>query len=328
MFTSAPGRAGLVLVARRVLLADLKPGRYARGSWVTARIWFVERLAEIAHLESLAGTPWATRYARIMGHSVAEGARLGTLPPPTSLVRIGERATLEPDVDLHGWWIDGQELVIDELQIGPDARVGTRTVLMPGASIGAGAELEPGTVISGHVPAGQRWAGSPGRPIGQAGDSLARGGRAGNASAPALEGHVRGWPGSTECRAAACLHSGHPAGRAHLRPATSASRRRPRRSLMLAPLLALSFVFSYAVLIALAVRAISPLVKAGWHRDDGTVGWALWFSESLMNQARGVLFPLYSSLYTRPWLRLAGIQVGKRHRDLDRGRAQPPHPLR
>ena len=81
---------------------------------------------------------------------------------------------------------------------------------------------------------------------------------------------------------------------------------------MLAPLLALSFVLAYAVLIALAVRVVSPLVKAGWHRDDGAVGWALWFSESLMNQARGVLFPLYSSVYTRPWLRLAGIQIGKR----------------
>ena len=81
---------------------------------------------------------------------------------------------------------------------------------------------------------------------------------------------------------------------------------------MIAPLLALSFVVAHALLIALAVRAVSPLVKAGWHRDDGTVGWVLWFSESLMDQARGMLFPLYSSLYTRPWLRLAGIQVGKR----------------
>ena len=53
-------------------------------------------------------------------------------------------------------------------------------------------------------------------------------------------------------------------------------------------------------------------MRPGWHRDDGSVGWALWFSESLMGQARGTLFPLYSSLYTRPWLRLAGIPIGKR----------------
>ena len=311
VFTSAPGRFGIVLAARRVLLADLKPGRYPRGSWVTSRVWFVERLAEIAHLESLAGTPWAARYARIMGHSVGEGARLGTLPPPTSLVRIGERATLEPDVDLHGWWIDGQELVIDELRIGPDARVGTRAVLMPGASIGTGAEVEAGTVISGHVPAGQRWAGSPGRQIGQAGDGwpeadaparpLRRRLKATYAAGLALQGVVpllASVPGILLVAAFAP---------SHVSIASEAA-----TIVMIAPLLALSFVFAYAVLIALAVRIASPLVKAGWHRDDGIVGWVLWFSESLMNQARGVLFPLYSSLYTRPWLRLAGIQIGKR----------------
>jgi len=79
-----------------------------------------------------------------------------------------------------------------------------------------------------------------------------------------------------------------------------------------APLLAVAFTCSYAMLIALTFRAISPLVWPGWHRDDGSVGWALWFGESLMNQARGALFPIYSSLYTRPWLRLAGVPIGKR----------------
>ena len=311
VFTSAPGRVGIVLAARRVLLADLKPGRYARGSWVTSRIWFVERLAEIAQLESLAGTPWATRYARIMGHSVAEGARLGTLPPPTSIVRIGERATLEPDVDLHGWWIDGQELVIDELQIGPDSRVGTRTVLMPGASIGPGAELEPGTVISGHVPAGQRWAGSPGRPVGQAGTDWPE------TDVPATPMRRRlkvMYAAGLTAQSVVPLLASIPGILlvAALAPSNVSIASEAMTIVMLAPLLALGVVFSYSVLIALAVRAVSPLVKAGWHRDDGTVGWALWFSESLMNQARGLLFPLYSSLYTRPWLRLAGVQVGKR----------------
>jgi non-ribosomal peptide synthetase-like protein len=311
VFTSAAGRVGLVLAARRVLLADLKPGRYPRGSWATSRIWFVERLAEIAHLESLAGTPWATRYARIMGHSVAEGARLGTLPPPTSLVRIGERATLEPDVDLHGWWIDGQELVIDELRIGPNARVGTRAVLMPGASIGAGAEVEAGTVITGHVPAGERWAGSPGRQIGQAGDGWPEADAPTAPVRPRLKAmYAAGLAAQSVVPLLASVPGIVLVGA--FAPGNASVASEAATIVMIAPLLALSFVFTYALLIALAVRAVSPLVKGGWHRDDRAVGWVLWFSESLMNQARGVLFPLYSSLYTRPWLRLAGIQIGKR----------------
>jgi non-ribosomal peptide synthetase-like protein len=170
VLVSAPGRALIVIAARRLLLARLKPGRYPRHSGLTYRIWFLERLTEVCHLETLAGTPWAARYARISGHEVGQGARLGTLPPPTSLVSIGDDATLEPDLDLHGWWIDGQELVVGELRIGPGARVGTRSMLMPGASVGAGAEVEPGTLVTGEVTAGERWAGSPARRVGGAGD--------------------------------------------------------------------------------------------------------------------------------------------------------------
>ena len=90
VLTSVPARVGMLLLARRFLLADLRPGRYPRASWMASRLWFVERLAELVHLESLAGTPWAARYARLMGHRIGDGTRLGTIPPPTSLVAVGE----------------------------------------------------------------------------------------------------------------------------------------------------------------------------------------------------------------------------------------------
>jgi len=56
-------------------------------------------------------------------------------------------------------------------------------------------------------------------------------------------------------------------------------------------------------------------------------GWALWFGGSLMEAARGVLFSVYSSLYVRPWLRLAGIDTGQGS-DLDGSRHEPTDPLR
>ena len=79
-----------------------------------------------------------------------------------------------------------------------------------------------------------------------------------------------------------------------------------------APMIAASFLISYGVLVALTVRALSPLVRAGWHPDEGATGWALWFTEALMGEARVALFSLYSSVYIRPWLRLAGVPVGPR----------------
>ena len=134
---------------------------------------------------------WAIRSLKVPGW--------GRCRRPPASSAIGERATLEPDVDLHGWWIDGDELVVDELQIGPDARVGTRAVLMPGAAIDAGAEVEAGAVISGRG-AGRT---AVGWLAGQADRRrrrwLARRRRAGKAHAPAPEGHLRARPGG--CRA-------------------------------------------------------------------------------------------------------------------------------
>jgi len=82
--------------------------------------------------------------------------------------------------------------------------------------------------------------------------------------------------------------------------------------LVLAPLLAAAFVISYAIVVALLVRTMSPLIRPGWQSDEGATGWALWFTESLMAASREILFPLYASVFTRAWLRLAGIQVGRR----------------
>jgi amino acid adenylation domain-containing protein len=122
VFLSAFGRASIVVLARRLLLPSLTPGRYPRRSWLTCRLWFLERLAEAFRSESLAGTPFAARYARLCGHHIGAGARLGTLPPVTSLVTVGDDATLEADVDLHGWWLEGDQLVVGELRIGAGAR--------------------------------------------------------------------------------------------------------------------------------------------------------------------------------------------------------------
>lgn len=280
VLVSAPGRTLIVIVARRLLLAGLKPGRYPRNGWLACRIWFVERLAEICHLDALAGTPWAARYARLGGARVGPGARLGTLPPPTSLVSIGDGATLEPDVDLHGWSIDGQELVIGELWIG-DVAVGTRSLLMPGSSVGAGAEIEPGSLVTGDVPAGQRWAGAPARRVGAAGDgwpeplAARNGGRLGAQAiyAAGLTAHnllllLASVPGIVLL--------------ATFSPGRGTTGSLVTTMIMLAPLLALTFVLAYALLVAVAVRAVSPLIRPGWHRDDCLTGWALWFTETIM----------------------------------------------
>ena len=68
---------------------------------------------------------------------------------------------------------------------------------------------------------------------------------------------------------------------------------------------------TYALLVALTLRRVWRLVRPGWHGGGGRLGWALWFTGDLQESAAAVLFPLYASLYTRGWLRLMGIRVGR-----------------
>lgn len=311
VFVSAPGRVLTVIAIKRALVHRVKPGRYPRRGWLAWRIWFVHRFTEGLRLDAAAGTPWAARMARLTGASVGRGARLGTLPALTSLISIGEGATVEPDVDLHGWWIEGSELVVGQIRIGARARIGTRAMLMPGALIGAGAEIEPGSVISGEVPAGERWAGSPAVRCGRAGE------RWPTEPAPAPR-RSRLWKGMFGlgllviglvpllAATPALLLMRVLAGNGALVPGG------PGSLLLEAVVAAAGFVAAYALLSAALVRLVSRLIKPGWHPDLGCTAWALWFAESVMRATKGVLFPLYSSVYTRSWLRLVGVRVGQR----------------
>ena len=306
---SPPARIVLQLVSTRVLLRDLRPGRYSRYSSLAARLWFVDRLAEVTRFNRLGGTPWADRYARLVGADVGQGARLATVPPAGSLLHIGDGATVESNVDLRGWWIDGQELVVGEITIGAGARIGSRVLLNPGAVIGDGAEIEVGTVISGEVRAGERWGGAPARRTGTAGDNW-----------PAEPPKVSGAGGWAWLFGASIV----------LELVIELAAFAPAIGLLAllgseVPTLQSSFLYIVfeaaivtaitvpmtAILIALTLRLVWRLVQPGWYDEHAPVGWALWFGEELKQSSSTLLFPLYASLYTRPWFRLMGLKVGR-----------------
>lgn len=306
LLASTPGRALLVMGVRRALLPRLRPGRYPRHSSVGWRLWFVERLADLFHIDHFSGTPWAGRVARWSGFDVHPSARLATVPPPSGLVRIGADVTIEGEVDMHGWHVEGTEVVVAEVVIGAGARIGQRAALTPGVTVGAGAEIEPGAVITCDVPAGERWAGAPAECVGVAGEL---------------------WPPDLPPGAAVPKHRLIFAFGLMMRSLLPYIAFVPAavlidlliggslagdltHMLIASPVIALGFVFTEAVFIALSMRVAGHWLRPGWHRDDSGVACALWFSGGLFADAVGSLFPLFSSSFTRAWLRLAGIRVG------------------
>ncbi|QKZ22704.1 Pls/PosA family non-ribosomal peptide synthetase [Streptomyces chartreusis] len=299
---SPPGRLALAAGGTRLLLRGVKPGRYPRGGSVHLRLWTAERLAEFSGATSLTGA-WLERYARALGAKVGPEVDLHSLPPVTGLLKLGRGAAVESEVDLSGYWLDGDRLEIGSVKVGAHAVVGTRSMLFPGARVGKRAEVAPGSAVTGQVPTGQRWAGAPAVKLGKAKrnwpkDRPRRGtywrvmyGLTGFAlsalpvlasAAAFLVGRVFFTPGSPLAGAALALV-----------PAT------------------LAFGAAYALLILVSVRLLSLGLREGTHPTHSRVGWQAWTVTQLMDRARDTLFPLYAGLATPVWLRMLGMRIGR-----------------
>ncbi|MHB1491642.1 MAG: non-ribosomal peptide synthetase, partial [Cellulomonas sp.] len=301
------GRMGSTVVVARVLLRRLRPGQYPRGGSVHLRLWFVESFATVAGAENLAGAPWVTHYARALGATIGEDVDLHSLPPLTGLLTLGPESSIEPEVDLSGHWIDGDVLHVGRVRVGARATVGTRSILAPGARVGQGSEVAPGSAVLEHIPPGEKWGGSPAVFVGPAPRDwpLER--------APRASSWVAVYAVTAAVLAALPLVAGG-AGLLVLWPSvrdSASAAAAAGAALERVPLATMTALVVLAILTVVCVRMLGLGVQAGHHPVRGRVGWQVWATLRLMDEARTVLFPLYSSLVTPAWLRLVGARVGR-----------------
>ncbi|HEX2706136.1 MAG TPA: phosphopantetheine-binding protein, partial [Candidatus Lustribacter sp.] len=263
------GRMAISAIGARLLLRGLEPGSYPRGGHVHLRLWTAERLAEAVGAASMAGAPWIIYYARALGATVGSGVDLHTLPPVTGMLTLGDGCSIEPEVDLAGHWLDGDQVHIGRVWVGPGATVGGRSTLGPGTRIGAGAEISPGSGVSGKVPAGELWTGSPAVRQGKAGTEFPT-------QRPARAVHwVAGYGVSSVLLAGVPLVSALPAlwlllhaaaGRSSLGSALVAAS-------VWTPVATLAGLTTLALLTILAVRLLGLGVRPGYHPVRRRVGF-------------------------------------------------------
>ncbi|MFB7935314.1 Pls/PosA family non-ribosomal peptide synthetase [Streptomyces sp. NPDC056039] len=304
---SPPGRLALAAGGARLLLRGVRPGRYPRGGSVHLRLWTAERLAEFSGATSLTGS-WLERYARALGAKVGQDVDLHSLPPVTGMLKLGRGAAVESEVDLSGYWLDGDRLEVGTVKVGAHAVVGTRSLLFPGARVGKRAEVAPGSAVSGQVPTGQRWAGAPAVKLGRAKRNWPKE-RPGRGALWRVMYGVTG-VGLTALpvlsAAAALLVAA-----LFVAPDTGLGAALRGAALALVPA-TLAFGLAYALLIVVAVRLLSLGLREGTHATHSRVGWQAWTVTQLMDRSRDVLFPLYAGLVTPVWLRLLGMRIGRR----------------
>ncbi|WP_316754870.1 Pls/PosA family non-ribosomal peptide synthetase [Streptomyces herbicida] len=306
LFFSPPGRIALAAGGARLLLRGVRPGRYPRGGSVHLRLWTAERLAEFSGATTLTGS-WLERYARALGAKVGPDVDLHSLPPVTGMLKLGRGAAVESEVDLSGYWLDGDRLEIGAVKVGAHAVVGTRGMLFPGARVGKRAEVAPGSAVTGQIPTGQRWAGAPAVKLGKA---------------------KRNWPKERPQRGtywrvmysvtgvalsalplsagvAALLVAG-----VFVTPGTGLADALRGAAFALVPA-TLAYGLVYALKILIAVRLLSLGLREGTHPTHSRIGWQAWTVTQLMDRSRETLFPLYAGLVTPVWLRLLGMRIGR-----------------
>ncbi len=310
VFVSPAGRMLISVGAARVLLRKVVPGTYPRSGRVHLRLWLAEQIQDLAGAISLASAPWVPYYARALGAKIGHNVQLHSLPPVTGFLSLGSGCNVEPEVDLSGWWIDGDQVHIGSVHIGAGATVGARSTLMPGATIGAGAQVEPGSAVLGKVKAGQLVAGSPAGRRGKAKHSWPE-----HTPEHPLAGRLwfAGFAAASAVLALIPLLSAAAAAMVvfvFIRGNESLSAALPQLLLSL-PLAALVWFLANLLLILLTTRLLGIGLAEGYYRVRSRIGWQVWATERVLDLARDLLFPIYASLFTPVWLRLLGAKIGK-----------------
>ncbi|TIH30117.1 Pls/PosA family non-ribosomal peptide synthetase [Subtercola vilae] len=343
------GRMALSVLSARALLAGVKPGDYPRGGRVHLRLWLAEQIALLVGATNLAGAPWILTYARALGAKIGPGVDLHTLPPITGMLKIGARASIEPEVDLAGYWIDGDTLHLGSIQIGADATVGARSTLLPNARVGRRAEIAPGSAVAGRVPSGQLWAGSPAQRLGKAhpgwpdhrpprnarwlvafaagsvalsllpvlavlvGAVVAGAFLGLSLDAGSLGGLGSVLPGAgsqTPVIESLTTSVASALGRASGALSLPSLGEAALRVLAAIPLATIAAGIVYAGLTVIATRLLGIGLRPGHYPVRSRIGWQVWATERLLDAARTILFPFYASLFTPVWLRMLGATVG------------------
>ena len=306
-FISPLGRMGLSALAARALLAGVRPGTYARGGSVQLRLWAAERFADAMGAITMAGAPWIIYYARMLGASVGRDVDLHSVPPVTGMLTIGAGASVEPEVDLSGYWIDGDVVHVGPVHIGREAVVGARSTIGPDVHIGRDVVVEAGSTVLRSVRPGRVVAGSPAQRVTGPGRS--------------------GWPTARPPEARAWLAVYGLSGVVlsvlpflALLPGVllvggAVARAGAHEAVVTAyaavPVVTVLGLLTLAAVTIVLVRLLGLGLREGYFPVRGRVGWQVWATERLLDQARTLLFPVYASLVTPSWLRALGATVGR-----------------
>lgn len=295
------------VAAKWALLGRVRPGSHPLWGWYYFRWWFAGAILSATPTGYLTGTPLLAAYYRLLGVRIGRNVHLGTDHACAfELLTVGDDTCVGSDVAVRGYTVEGGFLHLGAVAIGRGCYVGSRSVLMPGSSLGDGARLDDLSLLrtGQSVPAGEHWGGSPAKRVGAATPApTTRPGLARRLVLTLLYGL-----GSVllPLTAIAAFLPG-------VIWLNALSHRWPGYwYLAVAPQVALSFVVLFALLVVGAKWLLLGEVKAGTYPRHGFFALRKWFVDRLMELSLDATGTLYGTIYLNPWYRLLGVKLGRR----------------
>ncbi|MGW6376648.1 Pls/PosA family non-ribosomal peptide synthetase [Rhodococcus sp. NPDC055112] len=298
------------VAAIRPLSAGIGPGRYRLWGTTYLRLWMVDHLMLLAPMPVLSGSPLMAPFLRALGARVGTGAHIGTSTVSfPALVTIGTGASLGTNTDVRPWRVVGRQVVVAPIVVGAHAYVAANCALEPGAVVGDGAMLGDQSVLAegATIPAHSRWSGSPPRPVHTLDPRI----EAMAADEPAPE-----WTPKLLLLTAFGVLTLEALTIATIVPSLVLVWAVLLEYGMIASLLATLasgavYVASVCAVVALGKKLILPSLPTGTFPEASALGVRKWATDKLFEMSLLYTNTLYATLYTVPWLRLLGAEVGR-----------------
>jgi hypothetical protein len=150
----------------------ITPGRYQKFSSHHLQLWWLEQQADfvlkplVKGLRSPVLFNWALKRLGADVHPKAFIAQSTEWYGPLSLISIGPEAVVQAGVQISSARWEGNEFVLDTIHVGQKARVGSRSMLCGGASLGDHSWLTPLSSLDTETEPNSQISGVPGTKAG------------------------------------------------------------------------------------------------------------------------------------------------------------------
>ncbi|MBO0780797.1 MAG: amino acid adenylation domain-containing protein, partial [Ktedonobacteraceae bacterium] len=154
------------LIAGRLLLGNVQPGRYPLWGATYLRWWLYGKLMAFSPVGLLTGSPLLPPYLRLIGAKIGRNCHLASGVGLPMFVHIEDGVSIGYGVQIQPYVVEDGWLRIAPIHIGHDAFIGTNCVILAGANIGSRAAITEQSLVSADqvIPSNEAWGGSPIKP--------------------------------------------------------------------------------------------------------------------------------------------------------------------